>query len=132
MIDLELHKYATFARSVGARIQLHELNVRHSIEGNGFSVRSNTNTDIAIKKSHFSRLPAYKDRCKNYNDGESQYHCHDFCLNHLIAQKCFCTMLNNPNTSVPPCDLNNPLVECCTDEVIDEGFDCPLSCEESV
>lgn len=32
---------------------------------------------------------------------------------------------------MPPCNFNNPLVQCFTDEVSDNDCDCPLSCEES-
>ena len=133
-IDLETSKYATFTDNIGVKMQLHDPRLRHNIDEENIVVSSGTKSYVAVTKTIFSRLSSpYKDRCRDYNDADSQVNCVDICLHNIISTGCFCSLRIDLNDSFPLCDLRDPIVLCClTENYSDEDCDCPLPCNENV
>lgn len=64
-LDLEFDRYSTFTQTVGARVQIHDPYLEHSIDKKGMFLSPGFETNIAVTKSIISRLPSpYKDHCK--------------------------------------------------------------------
>lgn len=133
-INLETPKYATYTDAVGAKMQLHDPRVRHNVDEESIVVSPGTKTYVAVTKTIISRLPPpYEDRCKDYGDEDSQDNCVGDCLHNIISTKCFCSLGNDPNDSVPQCDIRDPTVSCClTENYADKDCDCPLPCKENI
>lgn len=133
-LNLETEKYATFTRTVGAKVQIHDPYLNPTIDSKGIYISPGFETHIAVTKSAISRLPApYKDNCKQYNLGDSQANCQELCMENITMSLCSCSIGTNLRSGIRECDLTDPLIWCCLaiSERYLESCYCPLACEES-
>lgn len=132
-IDLEVNKYATFTRSIGARVQVHEPSVPSDVESKGFLISPGFEHYVSITKSVISRLSEpFKDHCRKYDVGDSKQLCEIRCYDDVIQSECFCSYLfDGRSNKQQQCDMTNSKISCCVEsmQTITDCI-CPLACHE--
>ncbi|XP_035228122.1 acid-sensing ion channel 1-like [Stegodyphus dumicola] len=135
-LDLETTEYFWLTDRVGTWVVIHDPYDDPEPSEEGLSVSPGFETNIAVSKITFSRLPyPYKDKCIPYQSGDNQRKCEAKCFRDAMYSACSCQLpFQDVARDARYCDLENDAEICCIFQKVKEienKCQCPLECEIS-
>lgn len=128
-LDVQNGEYVWLSQSVGARVVIHDPYQDPTPQDQGINVSPGFETSIGLSKVEIRRLKyPYKDKCKEYQRGDSKKLCDSVCHQKMVSKFCECSM----GQFERHCDLTNTTELCCVyrgwKNEVNIPCDCPLEC----